>query len=129
MCLKIGVFGFGFKVPPGYEDDAQRAGYFASQWNRFDCFVVLMSWVLYVYALFGAGVTSNLARSARIIRLARPVALIRKANSHRLRKLVLSVLPLSVATFLDAALLLMFCISLYAILGLNLYGLDGVLFG
>ena len=35
----------------------------------------------------------------------------------------MSVLPLSVATFLDAALLLAFCISLYAILGLNLYGL------
>ncbi len=36
---------------------------------------------------------------------------------------MLSVLPLSVATFLDAVLLLTFCISLYAILGLNLYGL------
>ena len=38
-------------------------------------------------------------------------------------QLVLSVLPLSMATFLDAILLLFFCITLYSILGLNLYGL------
>lgn len=32
MFLKIGVYGFGFKTLPGYEDDAEKAGYFASHW-------------------------------------------------------------------------------------------------
>ena len=32
MFLKIGVFGLGFKVLPGYEDDAEKSGYFASHW-------------------------------------------------------------------------------------------------
>ena len=57
--------------------------------NRFDCFVVLMSWVLYIYALLEGGSSSNLARSARVIRLARPISLLRKARSARLKKVFL----------------------------------------
>ena len=48
-----------------------------------------MSWVLYIYALLEGGSSSNLARSARVIRLARPISLLRKARSARLKKVFL----------------------------------------
>ena len=87
MVMKLFALGAGYVVPAGADAESEHAGYFASHWNRLDCFVVLMSWVLYLYTeASNDNQISNLARSLRLVRLSRPLDFLRNHPSRRLRQ-------------------------------------------
>jgi hypothetical protein len=127
-------------------------GYFASSWNCFDCAVVLITWAL-VPLQFVDTSNQDLARIARILRIVRPLRALRAVSGARD---VLNTFPQAVRAppaalpprcalacegaaeraarwqvpaIGDVLALLAFIIIVWAILGLNLFGLDGQFHG
>ena len=103
MVLKFAAYGFF-----GEEDPV---GYFKDPWNLLD-FVIVVSG----YLQFIPGVSN--VTSIRILRVLRPL---RAVNSLPGLRIMVQTLLSSLPGFIDVIILLMFLVSIYAIIGLQLW--------
>eukprot|EP00960_Hanusia_phi_P041817 755162-Hanusia_phi.AAC.2 len=106
------------------EDDDGKNGYFSSSWNIFDFSIVALSWLLILYQQLLDGRASG--KMARALRVARPLRAFRAMEGTRH---VLLTFPKAILDIRDVLSLLLFIFLVYAILGLNLFGLDGKFHG
>ena len=127
MVLKIMAYGVGFKPPRDPEEDPEiMSGYFALDWNRFDCVIVIMSWILVPVSAFSG---SDVTRLARIMRLTRPLRALKQIRALKGTQELVSCIPISLPSIFDVMNLLLFCLLVFGILGLNLFGLEGKFHG
>lgn len=124
--LKMVALGIGVKPPRDPTIDPELAGYFAAMWNRFDSFIVLMSWIFIPIAEFSG---ADISRLVRILRLTRPLRALREVKNLRGIQELLEAFPVSFAAFMDVTNLLIFVLLVYSILFLSLFGLEGKLHG
>jgi hypothetical protein len=96
-------------------------GYFDDCWNIFDFFIVVATWVL-LPVQYALGDNDDLGRLVRIFRIARPMRVIRTLDGA---KDVLKTFPRAVSDIGDVLALLLFVFVVYAILGINLFGIEG----
>ena len=97
----------------------QPNAYFQDKWNRFDFIVVVISWIgLALTFIFGFSGAMGLTL-LRIFRLAK---LLRVARVTKGVRLLLKTLFLSLPALVNVAALLALCFSIFAILGVHLFG-------
>ena len=103
----------------------RQKGYFDDTWNLFDCFIVVATWVL-VPAQYALADNETMGRLVRIFRLVRPLRAFRTFDGT---KDVLKTFPRAIPDMGDVLALLLFVFVVYAILGLNLFGIEGQFHG
>jgi hypothetical protein len=106
-CLCFFTMEFFFKIIGLYP-----ARYFRDNWNRFDAFVILISWLAMVFE-------SATFQAIRAIRSLRIVLVLKGAKG--IRSLFRTLLQ-SVPSAINITILLCLLYSLYAILGMQLFG-------
>jgi predicted Holliday junction resolvase-like endonuclease len=126
MLLKMIGLGVGFRAPEDETLDSELAGYFASSWNRFDCFIVIISWILVPIAQVSGENVQNLVR---VTRLARPLRALRDVRNLESVEMLLQTIPAALPAFMDVTNLLLFLLVVFSILTLNLWGLEGKMHG
>eukprot|EP01065_Artemidia_motanka_P049742 TRINITY_DN8328_c0_g1_i1.p1 TRINITY_DN8328_c0_g1~~TRINITY_DN8328_c0_g1_i1.p1 ORF type:complete len:2109 (+),score=672.20 TRINITY_DN8328_c0_g1_i1:54-6380(+) len=100
---------------------APRA-YIESPWNRFDMFVVILSWVGFAVAQVGKGELGTAVSVFRILRLARLLRMFRKAKGITM---LLRTLLLSLPSMINVAGILFIIFFIFAVLGVKLFGRVG----
>ena len=111
----------------GHDDKGppQFRGYFDCNWNRLDFCIVAATWILVPvqYAMLD---DETVGRLVRIVRIGRPLRAFRTFDGT---KDVLKTFPRAIPAMGDVLALLLFVLVVYAILGINLYGLEGQFHG
>lgn len=135
MFLKMYAWGLSRKkqdIGKGADDfdsmideDDELSGYFSSHWNTFDCIIVVVSWATAPLA-YVANVNSSVGRLVRSVRTARPLRALRSFDGTQD---VLKTFPHAIPSMRDGLELLAFVFVVYAILGVNLFGVDGTFHG
>jgi len=100
-------------------------GFFLSAWNQFDFFIVVSTWVLIPVQYLMAN-NETVGRLVRLFRIARPLRAFRSFDGT---KDVLKTFPRAIPDMGDVLALLSFIMIVYAILGINLFGLEGQFHG
>jgi hypothetical protein len=95
-------------------------GYFDSGWNLLDFAIVVGSWVLLPIQYLMTG-NETVGRLMRIFRIGRPLRAFRFFDGT---KDVLKTFPRAIPDIGDVLALLLFFFLVYAILGINLFGLE-----
>ena len=114
--------------PGTHEEVARKRGYkgfFASAWNQFDFVIVVSTWVLIPVQYLLAN-DETVGRLVRLFRIARPLRAFRSFDGT---KDVLKTFPRAIPDMGDVLALLSFIMVVYAILGINLFGLEGQFHG
>eukprot|EP00960_Hanusia_phi_P056539 763307-Hanusia_phi.AAC.2 len=101
-------------------------GYFVSNWNRLDFIIVCVCWVVFIIAAIDQQASAEAGRIAKILRLFRPLRALRNLEGPMD---VLRVIPASRSSMTNLLVLFSFVLFIYAILGINLYGIDGHFYG
>ena len=134
MALKMYAWGLGWSRKKTEEaskheefdsmidnDDDDVGGYFSSNWNTFDCVIVVVSWST-APLVYVAGTDGSIGRLVRAVRTARPLRALRSFDGTQD---VLKTFPHAIPGMRDGITLLVFVFVVYAILGVNLFGVDG----
>jgi hypothetical protein len=137
MFLKMYAWGFFYNgkrseesaflnEAAGRDDDEDPlAGYFSSSWNILDFIIVVLSWATAPLA-YVAGAQASIGRLVSAVRTARPLRALRTFDGTQD---VLKTFPHALPSMRDGMMLLAFVFVVYAILGVNLFGVDGTFHG
>ena len=107
------------------DEDEELTGYFSNWWNVFDCAIVVVSWAT-APLIYLQNIDQSFGRIVRAIRTARPLRALRSFDGTQD---VLKTFPHAIPSMRDGLTLLGFVFVVYAILGVNLFGVDGAFHG
>jgi hypothetical protein len=132
MLLKMYAWGLRSRNAEEREDfdaaqdqDEEQTGYFSSYWNIFDCAIVVVGWAT-APLIFLNNLDPLVGRLVRAARTARPLRALRSFDGTQD---VLKTFPHALPSMRDGLTLLGFVFVVYAILGVNLFGVDGAFHG
>ena len=133
MLLKMYAWGLGWRPSQSnqeesdgsWENEEDRQGYFASRWNTFDCLIVVASLATAPLRYLNS-IDSSVGSLVRSVRAVRPL---RALHSIEGAQDVLRTFPHAVPSMRDGIGLLVFVFVLYAIVGVNLFGVEGQFHG
>ena len=102
-------------------EDFESQGYFSNNWNTFDFIIVFVSWITVpiTYTVEVNSSTGSVVRAARVIRPLRALQFVEGAQD------VLKTFPNALESMIDGFLLVALVLFVYAILGVNLFGVNG----
>jgi len=86
--------------------------YFRRGWNRFDCFIVILSWI---------GMLFDLGQFATILRVARVARIFRLVQTNKNLSTLFNTLMLSIPAIGNVASVTLLLFFVYAVMGMNLF--------
>ena len=132
MFLKMYAWGLRSRIAEERDDfdaasdeDEEQTGYFSSYWNIFDCAIVAVGWATAPLIILN-NLDPLVGRLVRAARTARPLRALRSFDGTQD---VLKTFPHALPSMRDGLTLLGFVFVVYAILGVNLFGVDGAFHG
>jgi hypothetical protein len=102
-------------------EDFESQGYFSNNWNTFDFIIVFVSWITVplTYTVEVNSSVGSVVRAARAMRPLRALQFLEGAQD------VLKTFPNALESMIDGFLLVALVLFVYAILGVNLFGVNG----
>jgi lipid-A-disaccharide synthase-like uncharacterized protein len=98
---------------------ANGALYFKENWNLFDFFVLLFTYIQIIYQIYFGDKMSIQGTFVRVLKFLRALRIVRRAE--RLKKIAMTLI-LSLPSMAHIAFMLFLLVIFYSMLGMNLFG-------